>query len=165
MFIETTFKQMYRPLCLYAMHYLHGDADSAEDIVQDCFAKLWETDTVNTRSFLYTAVRNACIDHLRRQHPEVTNFAPCDLDGIITDDDARQRSAYEARLWESIDSLPKRCREVLLMGKRDGMTYQEIADELGLSVKTVEHQMSKALKRLRETGTAYMHLPFVLAIA
>ena len=112
MLIETTFRKLYRPLCVYAMHYLNGDVEESEDIVQNCFVKLWEVRPDNERAFLYTAVRNACIDHLRRIHPEVMNFAPYDLDGMISDDEARDRSFTEARLWKLIDELPDRCREI-----------------------------------------------------
>ena len=164
MLIETTFRKLYRPLCVYAMHYLNGDVEESEDIVQNCFVKLWEVRPDNERAFLYTAVRNACIDHLRRIHPEVMNFAPYDLDGMISDDEARDRSFTEARLWKLIDELPDRCREVFLMSKRDGMKYSEIAAELGISVKTVEHQISKALRRLRDASSDHQ-LYFVLAIA
>ncbi len=152
MIIESAFKRYYRQLCLYALHYL-GDIDEAEDVVQDCFVSLWQHGADDPRRFLYTAVRNASIDRLRRRHPEVVAFAPTDLDGIIADDEAISRSADEARLWRAIDRLPERCREVLLMAKRDGMTYAQIAAELGISVKTVEHQMSKALHRLRDSGS------------
>lgn len=58
-------------------------------------------------------------------------------------------SFREAKLWTAIELLPERCREIFLMSKRDGMTYREIAEELNLSEKTVEHQISKALKTLR----------------
>lgn len=149
MLVDSLFKTLYRPLCLYAAHYLGGDIDTAEDIVQDCFVSLWQHGADSARPFLYTAVRNACIDHLRRQHPEVLQFEPADLDSIISDDEAQARSVEEARLWQAIDSLPQRCRDIFLMSKRDGMTYAEIARELGLSIKTVEHQISKALHRLR----------------
>ena len=165
MFIDTTFRRLYQPLCLYAMHYLSGDADAAEDIVQDCFVKYWESRPTNARGFLYTAVRNACIDSLRRRHPEVVAFVPHDLDGIISDAEAQSRSDLEARLWSRIDNLPERCRQVFLMSKRDGMTYSEIADELGLSVKTVEHQVSKALRRLRCDDSESGNMMFVLLIA
>lgn len=92
------------------------------------------------------------------------NFAPYDLDGMISDDEARDRSFTEARLWKLIDELPDRCREIFLMSKRDGMKYSEIAAELGISVKTVEHQISKALRRLRDASSD-RQLYFVLAIA
>lgn len=89
---ESTFKKYYRPLCLYAMHYLKGDIDDAEDVVQDCFVKLWQKHSDNTscnipsKSYLYISVRNACIDLLRKQNPFVSVYDPTDLDGYITDE-------------------------------------------------------------------------------
>ncbi len=164
MLIDSAFKRLYRPLCLYAAHYLGGDLDTAEDIVQDCFVRLWQHGADDSRAFLYAAVRNASIDHLRRRHPEVLSFEPRDLDGIISDDEAQARSEEEARLWAAIDSLPDRCRRVFLMSKRDGMTYARIAAELGISVKTVEHQVSKALRRLRsDASLSSLHSLLVVA--
>lgn len=164
MLFDILFKRYYRQLCLYAAHYLKGDIAASEDIVQDCFVKLWQQDHADKRSitdkraFLYTLVRNACIDTLRRQHPEMTNIDPSDLEEIISDEEAIDRSEQEAKVWETIDALPDRCREVFLMAKRDGMTYNEIAEALNISVKTVEHQISKAMKKLRNNK----NLQFVL---
>lgn len=164
MLFDILFKRYYRPLCLYAAHYLKGDITASEDIVQDCFVKLWQQDHADKRSitdkraFLYTLVRNACIDTLRRQHPEMTNIDPSDLEEIISDEEAIDRSEQEAKVWETIDALPDRCCEVFLMAKRDGMTYNEIAEALNISVKTVEHQISKAMKKLRNNKS----LQFVL---
>ncbi len=153
MLFDILFKRYYRQLCLYAAHYLKGDIAASEDIVQDCFVKLWQQeakrDITDKRAFLYTTVRNACIDTLRRQHPEMTNIDPSDLEESISDEEAIDRSEQEAKVWETIDALPDRCREVFLMAKRDGMTYNEIAEALNISVKTVEHQISKAMKKLR----------------
>ncbi len=148
--IDLIFQQYYRPLCLYATHYLH-DIDEAEDVVQDCFVKLISRSIMpeNIKAFLYTSVRNACIDRLRRQSPIDTEISPSDLSGTISDDQAQESSFREAELWTAIELLPERCREIFLMSKRDGMTYREIAEELDLSEKTVEHQISKALKTLR----------------
>ncbi len=163
MLIDALFKQYYRPLCLYAAHYLNGDIVASEDIVQDCFVKLWQRDqrdVTKKRAFLYTAVRNACIDTLRRQLPEMTDIDPSDIEGVISDEEAVSRSEQEAKVWEVINALPGRCREVFLMAKRDGMTYNEIAEELDISVKTVEHQISKALKKLRNSKG----LQFVLMV-
>lgn len=162
MLFDILFKRYYRQLCLYAAHYLKGDIAASEDIVQDCFVKLWQQeakrDITDKRAFLYSTVRNACIDTLRRQHPEMTSIDPSDLEEIISDEEAIDRSEQEAKVWETIDALPDRCREVFLMAKRDGMTYNEIADALNISVKTVEHQISKAMKKLRNNK----NLPFVL---
>jgi len=162
MLFDILFKRYYRQLCLYAAHYLKGDIAASEDIVQDCFVKLWQQeakrDITDKRAFLYSTVRNACIDTLRRQHPEMTSIDPSDLEEIISDEEAIDRSEQEAKVWETIDALPDRCREVFLMAKRDGMTYNEIADALNISVKTVEHQISKAMKKLRNNK----NLQFVL---
>lgn len=171
------FQQYYRPLCLYALHYLH-DLDEAEDVVQDCFVRLLEAEKrdanssvsslsmsnpQNLKSFLYASVRNACIDKLRRKNPIVQDISPSDLSGVISDEQAVDSASREAELWTAIEQLPERCREIFLMSKRDGMTYREIAEELCLSEKTVEHQISKALKTLRgKKGDFFFLLPFVL---
>jgi RNA polymerase sigma-70 factor (ECF subfamily) len=96
------------------------------------------------------AVRNRCLDHLRRKGVQTESLKPHDTYGIIEEDDAEQRSAIEARLWTAIDSLPEKCRQIFLMSKRDGLKYEEIAEELGLSVNTVRNQISKALNTLKD---------------
>ena len=95
-------------------------------------------------------VRNRCLDHLRKKGIPTESLKPYDTYGIIDDDDAQERSQTEARLWTAIDSLPEKCREVFILSKRDGLKYEEIAEELGLSVNTVRNQISKALKVLKE---------------
>ena len=148
--IDFGFQQYDRPLCLDGTHYLH-DVDGAEDVVQDCFVKLISRSIMpeNIKAFLYTSVRNACISRLRCQSPIDAEITPTDLCGVISDDQAQECSFREAELWTAIEQLPERCREIFLMSKRDGMTYREIAEELNLSEKIVEHQISKALKTLR----------------
>lgn len=152
--------------------------DEAEDVVQDCFVRLLEAEKrdanssvsslsmsnpQNLKSFLYASVRNACIDKLRRKNPIVQDISPSDLSGVISDEQAVDSASREAELWTAIEQLPERCREIFLMSKRDGMTYREIAEELCLSEKTVEHQISKALKTLRgKKGDFFFLLPFVL---
>ncbi len=132
--MEELFRYNYRPLCLYALHYL-SDADQAEDVVQECFTALWE----KLEAGIYMTVRNRCLDQLRRKGLKTESLKPYDTYGIIDDDDAEERSHIEARLWTAIDSLPEKCRRVFLMSKRDGLRYEEIAKELGLSVNTVRN--------------------------
>ena len=151
---DDLFRYNYRPLCLYALHYM-GDADSAEDVVQESYAALWEklqegTDVLNRRAYLYMMVRNRCLDQLRKKGLPTESLKPYDTYGIIDDDDAQERSQTEARLWTAIDSLPEKCREVFILSKRDGLKYEEIADELGLSVNTVRNHISKALKLIKD---------------
>lgn len=150
---EGLFRYSFRPMCLYALHYL-GEVELAEDLVQECFVSLWEkleqgTEVSNRRSYLYMTVRNRCLDHLRRKGIPTESLKPYDTYGIIDDDDAQERSQREARLWTAIDSLPPKCREVFILSKRDGLKYEEIAQELGLSVNTVRNQISKALEVLK----------------
>ena len=151
---DDLFRYNYRPLCLYALHYLQ-DVDLSEDIVQESYTALWEklsegAHVLNWRSYLYMTVRNRCLDHLRRKGIPTESLKPYDTYGIIDDDDAQERSKTEARLWTAIDSLPEKCREVFILSKRDGLKYEEIAEELNLSVNTVRNQISKALKVLKE---------------
>jgi RNA polymerase sigma-70 factor (ECF subfamily) len=95
-------------------------------------------------------VRNRCLNHLRKKGIPTESLKPYDTYGIIDDDDAQERSQTEAKLWTAIDSLPEKCREVFILSKRDGLKYEEIAEELNLSVNTVRNQISKALKVLKE---------------
>ena len=69
---------------------------------------------------------------------------------MITDVQAEERSAIEARLWDAVGRLPRARRELLLMSKRDGLSYEQIAEEKGLSVNTVRNQISRALQALRD---------------
>lgn len=157
------FSAHYRELCLFATHFT-ADTASAEDIVQDCFVAVWEKvrqgagpAASGMRAYLFTAVRNACLKALRGKAAaqgvavggsEALRRAETSAALAVTDD-TMERSAREARLWTAIERLPSRCREVLLMAKRDGMTYADIAAELGVSAKTVEHELATAMRRLR----------------
>jgi len=159
--IERIFMDWYRPMCLYALHYL-GDADAVEDVVQEVFISLWnqEGPINNVKAWLHTAVRNRCIDQLRRDKT-VELPGPRDLEGQLTDEEAFDRSAVEARLWAAVEALPEMRRRCLIMAKRDGMSYQEIADELGLSENTVRNHISRALETLREGRKQMIDLIFL----
>ncbi len=149
--MESLYKFYYRPLCMYAMHYL-GDGMLVEDVVQDCFIKFWEksgTEKIaHPKSYLYMMVRNACLDTLRRMpdNKETLEAAEKQMD----DDQLKEDSFVEARLWTAIDSLPAQCRRVFLLAKRDGKSYEQISRELRISTNTVRNQVSKALRILRE---------------
>lgn len=144
---ENIYLYYYRPLCLYALHFL-GDTDVAEDIVEDCFMRLWDklniekTAVDNTKAYLYMAVRNKSIDELRRMNQVCIDASILDM----PESEVEPVAEMEAQMWTAIDSLPDRCREIFLMSKRDGMRQRDIAQELGLSVNTVENQICKALR-------------------
>ncbi|MDE6099419.1 MAG: RNA polymerase sigma-70 factor [Paramuribaculum sp.] len=157
---EKEFKRLYLPLGMYALRIV-GDACDAEDIVQNSFLKVWQSiddgrQVENFTGLMYRTVRNEALDYLRRCRPTVR------LDEIPeADAPAIDTSERDARIWRAVDSLPEKCREIFLMSKRDGLSNGEIAEELGLSEKTVRNQMSKAYSRLRE-ALSDGHKPFFL---
>ena len=126
--------------------------------------KLWEkleqgTAVDNRGAYLYMTVRNRCLDDLKKKGLPTESLKPNDTYGIIDDDDAQERAQTEARMWTALDSLPPKCREVFILSKRDGLKYEEIAEELGLSVNTVRNQISKALKMIKE-GVVKLYMFF-----
>lgn len=157
--IDELFRLYYRPLCLYATHYLQS-VDAAEDVVQEAFVALWEKMKAGeglslSKAYLSASVRNACIDILRRKsvHPE--SILPEDAEAPITDEEALFRAYDEAWLWTAIESLPEGRRRMLMMHRRDGLKYSEIAERLGVSERTVRNQISRAMKTLREKAKRF----------
>lgn len=151
---------MYLPLGMYALRIV-DDADCAEDLVEEAFLKAWQVienggDIDNFQGYIYRSVRNECISFLRNRK-ETTG-----IDSIPeADEETVDTSVRDASIWQAIDGLPERCRQVFLLSKRDGLSNEEIADELGISVKTVKNQMTKAFSRLREVLSSG-HKPFFL---
>ena len=139
------------------MNIIYTDqVDDAEDIVQQAFADVWDKNRAgnvigNLKAYLYQAVRNRSLSFTSQPvNAEATEQLP-DVEDTSEEEDIL-RSERDARLWDAIDRLPPERKKIFLLSKRDGLKYQEIAEELNLSVKTVENQMSKALKALRETA-------------
>ena len=149
--IETLFRAYYGQLCMYCVHYVH-DISVAEDIVMDCFLRLDEAlndgkDIVSLKSYIFKMCRNKSIDIMQRG--DIFNESDDIPDLVDEDDDLIEQCAREARLWNALDSLPPACRNVFLMSKRDGMKNKDISIALGISIKTVEAQITKAYKILR----------------
>ena len=157
--IEILFRQHYKPLCMYALHYLEN-IDAAEDVVQEVFIKFWEAVPFagSEKSYLYTMTRNRCIDILRKANR--VSLMPAGVSEALSDEQITERSELEARLWDAVGRLPKRRRELLLMSKGEGLKYEEIAERTGLSVNTVRNQIARALKALRSNSSEI--LPMVL---
>ena len=161
--MENLFRYHYRPLCIFALHYLK-DMDASEDVVQEAFGLLWEKlsageKVVNQKGYLYSTVKNRSLDILRKRGSVGEAIS---LDGSVDDIDEPtvEDAEVEARLWTAIDSLPEKCREIFLMSKRDGLRQEEIAQELGISLQTVKNQVSKALKILKD-GAVKIYTFFV----
>lgn len=152
---EQNFKSLYKPLCLFALRYLE-QVDDAEDVVQQAFTDAREkltqgTVILNLKAYLYQTVKNRSLS-LITQNPllRTTDNLP-DVEDT-SEEEQIHTAERDARLWGAIDSLPRERKRIFLLAKRDGKKYQEIADELQISIKTVENQMGKALKALREVA-------------
>ena len=150
--LEKYFRWMYRPLCLYALNITESYEDS-EDIVQQIFVELLEKAVVgrlevgNMKGYLYTVVRNRAVKYVKKDQEKVSVESAM----YLTDENILSISVEEeALVWDWIDALPTERRNIFLMAKQQGMKYKEIAMQLDISVKTVEGQMGKALKALRD---------------
>lgn len=155
--LEVLFREHYSTMVTVVRRIVFAP-DVAEELVQDVFFKVWrkrealaEIDTL--RTYLIRAARNTALNHLRRQRleqaheeREATKGEPMTQEA--TDDGAAAGELGEA-VNRAIDRLPPRCREVFLLSRDTGLTYGEIATELGISIKTVETQMGRALRTLR----------------
>lgn len=150
--LEKYFNKLYRPLCLYALNITESYEDS-EDIVQQIFVELLEKAVAGSlevgdmKGYLYTVVRNRAVKYAKKNQEKVSVESAM----YLTDESALSISVEEeALVWDWIDALPTERRNIFLMAKQQGMKYKEIAIQLDISVKTVEGQMGKALKALRD---------------
>lgn len=162
---EQLFKENFKPLCSFAIKYV-GNLEEAKNLVQEVFISVWEkfdalpADT-HYRSYLYTAVRNRSLNHLRDKKKIVA------LEHVVEHKLAEENTALEATELEreieyAVNSLPDKCRQVFEMSRQQGLKHQEIADKLNISIKTVETQISKALAVLRTRLGEFLSLILIL---
>jgi RNA polymerase sigma-70 factor, ECF subfamily len=157
-YMEVLFRDHYKGLCLFARQYIY-DNEKVEDIVQDVFLNIWEKGELiasdsQVKGYLYTSVKNRCLNYIRDNKKFADNVEVARIENTDTSSKIEYRE-LEQLIKTTIESLPEKCREVFEMSRFKEMKYQEIADALGISVKTVEAQMSKALKVLREKVAGY----------
>lgn len=162
---EEIFHEHYAHLCAYAFKYVE-DKDAAEELVQDVFFKLWvkrdEIDIQSSlKSYLFRAVRNASLNllsHIKvREDYKYANELQRDSDEQ-KDDDVLVGTELEQKIRSSISKMPEQRQKIFIMSRYEDLKYREIADQLGISIKTVESQMSKALKYLRVELHEYLPL-------
>lgn len=153
------FRLYFLRLAKYAYKYVRNSA-IAQDLTQSVFLKIWELNgSWNPRgtiqSYLYTAVKNQCLNQLK--HTKVRDEWESEESSIPKRSRIRmewEHSDRESRLdraiKQALDTMPDKRREVFLLSRDEGLTYQEIADLLGITKKTVENHMGNALQHLRE---------------
>lgn len=168
---EFIYKSWYEPLVHFSNEYL-SDLDAARNIVQNIFLRLWEKHELvdadsNLRSYLYMATRNACLSHMRHLRVEEAYFKKVAInqEDFQLNYDALEElkidqidfSRLEELIRDTIESLPERCREVFMLSRYQEMKNREIAEKLGISVKAVEANITRALLKLRRNTSE--HLP------
>jgi RNA polymerase sigma-70 factor (ECF subfamily) len=168
---EELFRSFFPGLVLFAQKYV-PDQDTAKDIVHNVFINLWEKreqiDTSSTlKSYLFTSVHNRCLNHIRDQKKFVKEEAQMEnlnssLFAVGTDN--LEERELEKRIFEALQALPEKCREVFELNRFEELKYAEIAEKLGISIKTVEAQMSKALRILREKLIDYLTILILFII-
>lgn len=151
---EKIFNEYYGMLCLFAKK-ITGDMERARDIVQEVFVNLYSDRTtlhINTslKSYLFKCVYNACLNNVKQHkihsiHQEyLKQHSP-----LSFSQDMVVRAELEEAIRITVESLPDQCRRIFKMNRYDGKKNSLIAEELGISIRTVETQISKALTVLR----------------
>lgn len=151
---DQLFRAWYEPLVRYAYSFTSGDADEAEDIVQQVFVQYWQQrETIDfqhsVKSYLYKMTHNRALNRLRSEQVKgryAEHQARQSATATGPSDDADE---LESRFHEVLGDLPPQCRQVFELSRFEELKYREIGDQLGISIKTVETHMSKALRVLR----------------
>lgn len=151
---DQIFLEWYNPL-RNSMYYKTGDVQAAEDLVQDTFLKIWEKkETIKpetVKSLMYKIANNLFlnkIEHEKVSFRFVTEYKGNDLSN--GPDFELEMKDFDRKLQDAMAELDEKSRSVFLMNRIDELTYAQIADNLGLSVKAVEKRMSKAIAFLKE---------------
>jgi RNA polymerase sigma-70 factor, ECF subfamily len=161
---KSLYDKFYTGLLLYANSIINN-IDISKDIVQDIFFKLWEkrkefTIKYSLKSYLYTTVRNSCMDYLKHLKVEKKYFdhSLAELkekelnffSELFTNPDEYDFEKYLKEIGTVIEDLPEQCRKIFKLSRFEGMKNGEVARHLNLSVRTVDTQIYRALKTLRE---------------
>jgi RNA polymerase sigma-70 factor (ECF subfamily) len=153
---QTLFLKYYSAMCRFANQLLN-DRELAEEIAQDMFVKIWEKRAflnieTSVKHYFFRSVRNHCLNHI--QHEKIKKqYANKIMEAAHQEINTEQyylEIDLVKRIEKSIASLPPKRMEIFRLSREQGLKYKEIADKLGISVKTVEAQMGLALKYLRE---------------
>lgn len=161
--LDKVYLEYYRGLHHYAYTILN-DNILAEDMVHQVFFKILDkNESINIhtslKAYLYRSVNNECLNYLK--HRNVRNNYEKNMAITEVSDSSYSKVFYselESRLKKAINELPEQCRTIFQLSRYEDLKYNEIAIQLGLSIKTVETQMSRALKKLRVQLTDYLPL-------
>lgn len=159
--MEYIFELYYKPLTLWAASFVN-DIAKAEDIVQELFTEIWETNnnlkTDTLKSYLYTSVKNKSIDFIRKKDP-LKDAEKINLFDRSWEEYDNFKDEAIRKINEEIERLPKRTKQVMQCIYLKGMSYKETANYLDISTSTVNTLLTNAIKRIREMS---LHNNFIL---
>lgn len=159
---DALFEKYYQGLCVYALKITASEAAS-KDIVQDFFACLWEKrKSVEIGSmikpYFVRSIHNRCLDFI--SHQNIKSLHRDYVIGHFTDEDMLEYPLLDfelkGKIDKAVDSLPPDIKETFILNRFDGLTYNEIAIRQGISPKTVEYRIGKALTSLRDSLSDYL---------
>lgn len=162
---EKVFKTYYSPLTGYAFNILKNE-EQAQEVVQETFVKFWEKRAeinieLSLKAYLFRAVFNRCMNV--KKHEDVKlNYQNSVDKNEVQNDGAMLSWELQEQLNKALQHLPEKCRVIFEKAKLEGLKYSEIAEELGISIKTVENQMGKALQIMRVQLKDYLVIMLVL---
>ncbi len=156
------FESYFTPLCRF-MHLYVRETTIVEELALDIFTYVWENRktlqiTISIKAYLFQAARNKCLNMLRQKKLTV-RLEDTDLDFAETNVMSLETDELYQLIQEAVLALPDKCKEVFQLSRTENLTNQEIATKLNISVKTVEAQITKALKRIKDfLGDSYSFL-------
>jgi RNA polymerase sigma-70 factor (family 1) len=160
---EQLFRRYYNPLCVFGTRYVRAP-DLAEELVESVFARIWEQRLGwevrgSLTAYLYAAVRHRALDHRRHEAIQGRMRERTPVPGMGQarhgPEQVCEANELEAAVRAAVERLPERCRLVFTLRWQHQLSYAEIAETLGIATKTVETQMNRALKALREQLRPY----------
>lgn len=168
---ELLFHFYYPGLVIYSTQFM-TDRSTAEEIVQDFFVRLWEKrqnihSADSLKSYFFTSIRNSSLNYLKHKKIEsgyIDEIKELSNNNLLYDPDLYIVSELQEKIDKAIDDLPKRCKEIFIMSRFKGLSNDEIATELSLSKRTVETQISNAIKILRVELKEYLEILILLGI-
>ncbi len=163
------FMVYYQPLSVFA-NKLVADIDLAKDIVQEVIVNFYEKHSeihihTSLKAHLYQSVRNRCLNHLKREQIIRTHHSQIFIENKSQEEvfnDLLEETELEYQIKQTIDTLPNQCKRIFEMSRFQGKSNQDIADELAISKRTVETQISNALKKLRNKLNSYLSIGLIL---
>lgn len=158
--VEGLFKKHYASLCR-TVYKIVKDKDTSEDIVQEVFVKMWNKRkeleiNVSVKAYLYRSAINTALNYIgsaKKLNYLEDDYAHLSSNNVQEYHDFKET---ENHVMKAIDRLPPACKAIFVLSRQEEMSYREIADTLNISIKTVENQMGKALKVLREQLKEYL---------